>query len=256
MRIIQRIEPMINKYCFISIFILVNMVLSAKTEQLNLQSDHGFYKEVNNQKIFMAQGNAHILIDKNDIFCEEMEIYLNKDDTVDKAIFKKKIRIFQDNDEIQIGGEYAEYYKKDKIFSIRENTFYIDVKEEVAVFGDSIQNYDKEKVAIVQGNVRIFQKEIFAKGAFVKYTRNDKQMEISGFPTIENQGSEYSAKKIFVDVDNSTFILEGGLQASILNEEKDVSSDEGKPAKKETVNTNKPDNVPDDPDKNMPPKNP
>jgi lipopolysaccharide assembly outer membrane protein LptD (OstA) len=148
---------------------------------------------------------------------------------VEKAIFKKKIRIFQKKDEIQIGGEYAEYYKKDKNFIIRENTFYIDVKEEVAVFGDSILNYDKEKVAIVQGNVRIYQKEIFAKGAFVKYTRNDKQMEISGFPTIENQGSIYNSKKIIVDVKNNTFLLEGGLDAQILNETKDASSDASKP---------------------------
>lgn len=213
----------------IFLILLISFSIYGKIDELNLQAEHGSYKEINNQKLFLAQGNAHITIDDNEIYCEEMEIYLNKDDTVDKAIFKKKIRIFQKKDEIQIGGEYAEYYKKDKNFIIRENTFYIDAKEEVAVFGDSILNYDKEKVAIVQGNVRIFQKDIFAKGAFVKYTRNDKQMEISGFPTIENQGSIYNAKKIIVDVKNNTFLLEGGLDAQILNETKDASSDAAKP---------------------------
>ncbi|OHD10464.1 MAG: hypothetical protein A2086_11805 [Spirochaetes bacterium GWD1_27_9] len=203
------------------IFLIIPLFCFAKIEELNLQSEHGSYKEINNQKIFFAQGNAHIIIDNNEIYCDEMEIYLNKDETVEKAIFKKKIRIFQQKDEVEIGGEYAEYYKKDKIFVIRENIFYIDSKEEIAVFGDSIYNYEKEKVAIVQGNVRIFQKDIFAKGAFVKYTKRDKQMEISGFPTVENQGSEYSAKKIIVDVKNNTFILEGGLNATILNETKD-----------------------------------
>jgi len=205
----------------IFIFIFIPFILTAKMEELNLQCEHGSYKEVNNQKIFVAQGNAHIIIDKNDIYCDEIEIYQNKDDSLEKVVFKKKIRIFQDQDEIQIGGEYAEYYKKDKIFVIRENTFYIDVKEEVAVFGDSIHNYDIEQVAILQGNVRIFQKDIYAKGAFVKYTRKDKQMEISGFPEIDNQGSNYSAKKIIVDVKNNTFVLEGGLEASILNETKE-----------------------------------
>ncbi len=210
------------------LLIFVNFVSYAKIEELNLKSENGSYKELNNQKIFLASGNAHVIIDNNEIFADEMEIYLNKDDTVEKAIFKKKIRIFQIKEEIQIGGEYAEYYKKDKIFLIRENTFYIDEKEEVAVFGDSIHNYDKEKVAIVQGNVRIFQKDIFAKGAFVKYTRKDKQMEISGFPTVENQGSKYNSKKIIVDVKNNTFILEGGLDATILNETKneDNTSDQ------------------------------
>lgn len=217
-----------NKLFFAIFIICANFSIFAKIEELNLKSENGFYKEINNQKIFIAQGNAHVIIDNNEIFADEMEIYLNKDDTVDKAIFKKKIRIFQIKEEVQIGGEYAEYYKRDKIFLIRENTFYIDEKEEVAVFGDSIHNHDKEKVAIIQGNVRIFQKDIFAKGAFVKYTRNDKQMEISGFPTVENQGSKYNSKKIIVDVKNNTFILEGGLDATILNETReDETSDVG-----------------------------
>ena len=42
-------------------------------------------------------------------------------------------------------------------------------------------------------------------------------MSISGFPTVRNQGSEYSARKIIVDVENNTFILQGDLSAEILN---------------------------------------
>lgn len=189
----------------------------AKMDELNLKSDNGSYDE--SKKIFFASGNAHITIDENEIFCSEMEIHLTKDDNVEKAIFRKNIRIFQDKERVQIGGEYAEYYKKDKQFVIRENSFYVDVEDEVAVFGDSIYNYDKEKIAVVQGNTRIYQKDIFAKGASVKYTRKDKLMEISGFPTVENQGSTYNAKKIIVNIEANTFSLEGGIDAIIINEE-------------------------------------
>jgi lipopolysaccharide export system protein LptA len=215
-----------SRLFFIFFIFLAVSPLSAKMEELNLNADNGYYKEIKNQKVFMAQGNAWIVIDDNEIFCDEMEIYLDEKENVEKAVFKKNIRIFQEKDEIQIGGEYAEYYKIDKQFIIRENAFYIDVNEEVAVFGDSIYNYEEEQVAIVQGNVRIFQKDIFSTGAFVKYTRKDKLMEISGFPTVENQGSEYSAKKIIVDVKNNTFILEGGLDATILNEVVDEKKEE------------------------------
>lgn len=201
------------------LFLLIIEFSYSKIEELNLKSDYGFYNQ--QKKIFYAKGNAHITIDNNEIYCDEMEIHLTKDDNVDKAIFKKNIRIFQEKEKIQIGGEYAEYYKNEKQFVIRENAFYVDVEEEVAVFGDAIYNYDKEKVAIVQGNIRIFQKDIFAKGASVKYTRRDKIMEITGFPTVENKGSVYSAKKIIVNVDTNTFFLEGGIEATILNEEKE-----------------------------------
>lgn len=220
------------KKIFLILFLL-NFIYSiySKIEELNLRSDNGFYKEINNQKVFIAEGNAHILIDQNEVFCNTIEIYLNKNDNVEKAIFKKNIIIFQEKDRIQIGGEYAEYFKKEKQFIIRENAFYIDVKEEVAVFGDSIYNYEKEETAIIQGNIRMYQKDIYSKGAFVKYTRKDKIMEISGFPTVENQGSTYSAKKIIIDVDTNTFLLEGGLEATILNEEvdkKDEKTDKSK----------------------------
>ncbi|HOF00497.1 MAG TPA: LptA/OstA family protein [Spirochaetota bacterium] len=209
-----------SKFLKIIVILFISAAsLNAKIDELNLKSDHGSYNEA--KKIFFAQGNAHIIIDNNEIFCDEMEIHLTKDDNVEKAIFKRNIRIFQEKEKIQIGGEYAEYYKKDKQFVIRDNAFYADVEEEVAVFGDSIYNYDKEKIAIVQGNARIYQKDIYAKGASVKYTRKDKLMEISGFPTVENQGSTYNAKKIIVNVEANTFYLEGGIDAIILNEEKE-----------------------------------
>lgn len=211
---------MIKKSKIILIFFVFFIYNSySKIEELTLTSNYGFYNQ--QKKIFYAKGNAHISIDNNEVYCEEMEIYLTKDDNVEKAIFKKNIRIFQEKEKIQIGGEYAEYYKSEKQFVIRENAFYIDIEEEVAVFGDAIYNYDKEKVAIVQGNIRIFQKDIFAKGASVKYTRKDKLMELTGFPTVENQGSVYSAKKIIVNVNTNTFSLEGGIEATILNEEKE-----------------------------------
>jgi|GEM_PF-1230128 len=208
-----------KKILFLIIFLLIStVIITSKIEELNLSSDNGYYKKVNNKKIFIAIGNAHINIDNNDVYCDEIEIYLTENENVEKTIFKRHIIIFQEKEKVQIGGEYAEYLKKEKQFIIRENAFYIDVEEEVAVFGDSIYNYEKEEVAIIQGNVRIYQKDIFSKGAFVKYSRRDKLMEISGFPVVENQGSEYSAKKIIIDVDNNTFLLEGGLEATILNE--------------------------------------
>lgn len=206
------------KLLLIVLLLQTTISLFSKIEELNINSDNGYYKEINKQKVFIAQGNAHIDIDDNEVYCDEITVYLTNNDNVEKAIFKKNIIIFQEKDKIQIGGEYAEYYKQKKQFIIRENTFYIDVEEEVAVFGDSIYNYDEEKIAIIQGNVRIFQKDIFSKGAFVKYTKKDKLMEISGFPTVESDGSTYSAKKIIIDVENNTFLLEGGLEATILNE--------------------------------------
>ncbi|HNZ26673.1 MAG TPA: LptA/OstA family protein [Spirochaetota bacterium] len=148
-----------SKFLKIIVILFISAAsLNAKIDELNLKSDHGSYNEA--KKIFFAQGNAHIIIDNNEIFCDEMEIHLTKDDNVEKAIFKRNIRIFQEKEKIQIGGEYAEYYKKDKQFVIRDNAFYADVEEEVAVFGDSIYNYDKEKIAIVQGNARISKRYI------------------------------------------------------------------------------------------------
>ena len=83
-----------KKSSIVFILLVINFCVFAKIEELNLKSENGSYKELNNQKIFFAQGNAHVIIDNNEIFADEMEIYLNKDDTVEKAIFKKKIRIF------------------------------------------------------------------------------------------------------------------------------------------------------------------
>ena len=62
------------------IFLLSLMSLHSKIEELNLNSDYGYYKKINNQKVFIAQGNAHINIDNNEVFCEEIEIYLSDEE--------------------------------------------------------------------------------------------------------------------------------------------------------------------------------
>lgn len=194
-----------------------------KNKVIIFKADIASYQEVKSNNIFKGQGNAFLEIDDYKIHCEEIEIHFYKDEQgqekVDKAMFYRTIRIFNDKEQIQIGGEEAEYYREEKKFIIRNNAFYTDAEEEVAVFGDTIYNYDEESVTIIQGNTRIYQKDIFAKGAFVKYTKKDKMMSISGFPTVRNQGSEYSARKIIVDIENNTFILQGDLDAEILNQE-------------------------------------
>jgi lipopolysaccharide export system protein LptA len=205
--------------CFITVFAYSAPEKTKKV--ITFKADIASYQEVKSKNVFKGQGNAYLEIDDYKIYCEEIEIHFFKDkngeDQIEKALFNKTIRIFNDKDQVQIGGEEAEYYREEKKFVIRNNAFYTDSKEEVAVFGDTIYNYDEEKVTIIQGNSRIYQKDIFAKGAFVKYTKSDKQMSISGFPTVRNQGSEYSARKIIVDVEHNTFILQGDLSAEILN---------------------------------------
>lgn len=206
-------------YCLLLVLFSACFISRGECElkELIVRGDQASYKE--SPKAFIAKGNAYMDIDEYEIYCDEMEIFLTDDDRVEKAVFKKNIKIFKKNEEVQIGGQAAEYYKQEKKFVIRENAFYIDSEDEVAVFGDTINNYEEEELTIIQGNTRVYQKDIFATGALVKYTKKDKLMEISGFPDVNNQGSIYSAKKIIVDVENNSFRMEGGLEATILNEE-------------------------------------
>lgn len=196
---------------------------SSEKNVVIFRADLATYREIKGSNVFFGQGNAFLEIDDNKIYCSEIEIIFYKDDKNEERIkmakFNKNVRIFNEKDEIQIGGEVAEYYRDEKKFVIRENAFYTDAKEEVAVFGDTIYNYEEEDITIIQGNTRIYQKDILARGAFVKYTKKDKLMSISGFPRVRNQGSEYSARKIIVDIENNTFILQGDLDAEIINTE-------------------------------------
>ena len=111
-------------YLIIFFLVLINIYFFGKIEELRISSDNGYYKKVKNQKVFIAEGNAHIFIDDNEIYCNEMEIFLTEDENVEKAVFRKNIIIFQEKDKIHIGGEFAEYFKKEKNFVIYENAFY------------------------------------------------------------------------------------------------------------------------------------
>ena len=56
-----------NKRLLIIILTFVTAAAFAKMDELNLSSDNGSYND--SKKIFYAQGNAHITIDENEIYC-------------------------------------------------------------------------------------------------------------------------------------------------------------------------------------------
>ena len=146
--------------CFITVFL--SSAPQKNKKVITFKADIASYQEVKAKNVFKGQGNAYLEIDNYKIYCEEIEIHFFKDNSgeeqIEKALFNKTIRIFNDEEQVQIGGEEAEYYREEKKFVIRNNAFYTDSKEEVAVFGDTIYNYDEEKVTIIQGNSRIYQK--------------------------------------------------------------------------------------------------
>lgn len=217
---------MINKYFVILILISIPVIFFSQDKNVKstkFNAEQGTYREEKNNTVFTGRGNAYLEIDGNEIYSNEIEIYSVKDskgeDKVEKAFFYGNVRIFQEKEQVQIGGERAQYYKDEKKFIVSVNAFYTDAKNEVAVFGDTITNFEIEGITVIQGNTRIYQKELFAKGASVQYIKDDEKMYISGFPTVRNKGSEYSARKIIVDVKNNTYLLKGDLQAEIINEE-------------------------------------
>ena len=188
--------------------------------------------------VIYKKGSEKVVCEGNAYFKNEdgKEVYADRivimGENYDYASMEGNVTIIDSEEETEIGGVTAEYNKKKDYFLVKDNAYFIDLGEELLVKGSYIENYDKEKVAIVQGNVRIYKKDIFALGEIVKYSEIDKIIEISGFPVIYKEGNEYRAKKIKLNTETEDIVLEGNVSGEFIAE------DEEDEKKTESTNNN------------------
>jgi lipopolysaccharide export system protein LptA len=76
--------------------------------------------------------------------------------------------------------------------------------------------YDEDKeVAILQISVRLFKDEMVCRSEYAIYRRDEKMLDLSGFPVVYKKSDEFRADRIRVNLDTQDVTLEGGVQGTI-----------------------------------------
>jgi lipopolysaccharide export system protein LptA len=107
------------------------------------------------------------------------------------------------------------YDRKSKLAVLEGNSSLEDKKNEVVARGRHIEYDDKAEVAVLQIAVRLFKDNIVCRSEYAVYHREQKQLDLSGFPVVYKKEDEFRADRISVDLDTDDVRMEGSVSGSI-----------------------------------------
>lgn len=107
--------------------------------------------------------------------------------------------------------------RKLKIARLEGNSTLEDKKNELVAKANFIEYDDQNEVAIFQISVRLFKDEMVCRSEYAIYRRNEKLLDLSGFPVVFKKDDEFRADRIRVDLETDDVTMEGAVSGTIKN---------------------------------------
>ena len=109
------------------------------------------------------------------------------------------------------------YDRKLKIARLEGNSTLEDKKNEIVCKGNFIEYDDKAEITVFQISVRLFKDDMVCRSEYAVYRRNEKLLDLSGFPVVFKKDDEFRADRIRVDLDTDDVSMEGAVSGTIKN---------------------------------------
>jgi lipopolysaccharide export system protein LptA len=124
---------------------------------------------------------------------------------------------FEEEKNILFFTDRLRYDRKLKIARLEGNSTLEDRKNEVVAKGNFIEYDDQAEVTVMQISVRLFKDDMVCRSEYAVYRRNEKLLDLSGFPVVYKKDDEFRADRIRVDLDTDDVTMEGAVSGTIKN---------------------------------------
>jgi lipopolysaccharide export system protein LptA len=104
-----------------------------------------------------------------------------------------------------------------KIARLEGNSILEDRENEIVTRGRFIEYDDQNEIAVFQISVRLFKDDMVCRAEYAVYHRQEKILNLSGFPVVYKSDDEFRADRIRVDLDTDDVIMEGAVSGTIIN---------------------------------------
>jgi len=123
----------------------------------------------------------------------------------------------EENKNILFYTDKLRYDRKLKIARLEGNSTLEDRDREIVARGRFIEYDDLNEITVLQISVRLFKDDMVCRSEYAIYHRNDRLLDLSGFPIVYKSDDEFHADKIRVDLDTDDVIMEGTVSGTIMN---------------------------------------
>ena len=194
--------------CFL--FIIFGTSLFCDT--FTFRANHMTGGRATGKEVMILTGAAEVQSDNLNLYADRIEI-LGEDNQFVECI--GNVRGRDDEQGIIFYTDRLRYDRKLKIARLEGNSTMEDTKNEVVAKGRFIEYNDETEIAIIQVSVRLFKDKMVCRSEYALYRREEKTLDLSGFPVVYKNNDEFRAEKMQVDLDTEDVIMEGDVSGTI-----------------------------------------
>ncbi|MDR2842740.1 MAG: LptA/OstA family protein [Spirochaetaceae bacterium] len=191
-------------------FLLVPSFIYA--DKFTFKADKMTGGKATGKEVTVLQGNAEVQSDSLVLKAERIELY-GKNNNLVRCI--GSVTGQQNDKGIYFKTDTMTYDRELKLARLEGNSTMEDKKNEIVARGRFIEYDEKKDITIFQIAVRLFKNNMVCRSEYAVYRREDKLLELSGFPVVYKKNDEFRADNIRVDLDTDDVFMEGDVTGSI-----------------------------------------
>jgi lipopolysaccharide export system protein LptA len=194
--------------CFFSIF----LVFSVSADIFTFKADRMSGSRASGREITLLLGSAEVRSDNLILQADRIELQGEDNEFIDCS---GHVRGRDDEQGIVFITDRLRYDRTLKIARLEGDSTLEDIKNEVVVRGRFIEYNDETGTAVIQVSVRIFKDELVCRSEYALYRRNEKTLDLSGFPVVYKKDDEFRSERMQVDLETEDIVMEGAVSGSI-----------------------------------------
>jgi len=166
------------------------------------------------KEVTVLSGKAEVRSDNLLLRAERIEIHGDDNQFIDCS---GGVWGMEEDKDILFHTDRLRYDRKLKIARLEGSSTLEDRKNEIVAKGNFIEYDDNAEVTVFQISVRLFKDDMVCRSEYAVYRRNEKLLDLSGFPVVYKKDDEFRADKIRVDLDTDDVTMEGAVSGTIKN---------------------------------------
>ena len=190
------------------------ITLYAHADIFSFRADKMSGSKALGREITILSGNAEVRSDNLILRANHIEIQGDNNQFIDctGGVWGR-----EEEKDIIFQTDRLRYDRKRKIARLEGNSTLEDRKNNLVAKGNFIEYDDQAEVTVFQIAVRLFKDDMVCRSEYAVYLRNEKLLNLSGFPVVFKKDDEFRADRIRVDLDTDDVTMEGAVSGTIKN---------------------------------------
>ena len=204
-----------NLFSIVSILSgLLFTAFGAGADTFSFKADQMSGTKAMGRETTILAGNAEVRSDSIILRANRIEIQGDNNQFIDCL---GEVWGFEEEKNIIFQTDRLRYDRTRKIARLEGNSTLEDRENEVVAKGNFIEYDDKAEVTVLQIAVRLFKDDMVCRSEYAIYRRDEKLLDLSGFPVVFKKDDEFRADRIRVDLDTDDVSMEGAVSGTIKN---------------------------------------